>query len=69
MAIIIDYAKNNIYTHIYIIKLHMFVTLDTNSYLILISDISVGEISTVCSHFIIQKNAIIQLEAHLTETP
>lgn len=47
----------------------MFVTLDANSYLILISDIRVDAISTVCSHFIIQKNVISQLEAHLTETP
>lgn len=33
------------------------------------SDINMDPISTVFSHFIIQKNVIIKLEAHLTETP
>jgi len=33
------------------------------------NDINMDPISTVFSHFIIQKNVIIQLEAYLTETP
>lgn len=60
------YSKWNIYVYQNYIYLWLW---DNQDCLICISDISVDPISTVRSHFIIQKNVIIQLEAHLTETP